>query len=166
MHLGINFPQSHVAGQIIYAVCFCFAYLLWCMGLAWIAVSVLSIARRANKLPRFCIAHWSLLFPNGVFALLSVQLGNVLQSRFYRGFGAAWWIIVFIMWLALFLRSIPAFIDGTMFLPPASPHGTSHRKHLKKNREGEESEKHTHSPTHSHEHFDSATLVDEDHSAV
>lgn len=166
LHPGASFPQSQIAGQIIYAVCFCFAYLLWCMGLAWIALSVLSITRRANRLPRFCVAHWSLLFPNGVFALLSVQLGSVLQSRFYTGFGAAWSIIVFIMWTVLLLRSIPAFIDGTMFLPPVSPHSASRQKHPNKHRMDEPRETHAQPPANSLDHCDGATLVDEERAMV
>lgn len=118
-HLGYEFPQNQLAGQMIYSVCFCMAYILWCMGLAWITVSVFSISRRANKLPNFCVTHWCIVFPNGVFALLSVRLGNVLESPFYQGFGAAWSIIVFILWMGLAVRSIKPFIDGTMFLPPA-----------------------------------------------
>lgn len=67
------------------------------------------------------------------FALLSVQLGNVLQSRFYHGFGAAWSIIVFTMWTILVIRGLPAFFTGHMFLPPGPPAkqgGKKHKKHL------------------------------------
>ncbi|KAJ3558021.1 hypothetical protein NM688_g1159 [Phlebia brevispora] len=160
VHLGSDFPHSQITGQVIFAICFCFAYLLWCMGLAWIAVSVLSISRRANKLPKFNVTHWSVVFPNGVFALLSVQLGNVLDSRFYRGFGAAWSIIVFIMWTGLFIRSIPAFIDGTMFLP-VSPHLPTHKKHRRDRADEKHAdEKHTLPPVISHDRDDGATLVD------
>ena len=116
--LDINlFPQRDLVGQTILAICICFAYILWCTGLAWITMSLFVIARRARRLPRFCITYWSIVFPNGVFALCSLALGDALNSRFFRGFGAAWSILVFVLWIALFLRSIPAFVDGTLFLP-------------------------------------------------
>ena len=114
------FPLRELAGQTFFAICICFAFILWCTGLAWIIVSLFVIARRARRLPRFCIAYWSIVFPNGVFALCSLGLGDALNSRFFRGFGAAWSILVFMLWTALFFRSIPAFVDGTLFLPAAS----------------------------------------------
>lgn len=117
-HNGDTFPQSPISGQLLYALCFGTAYIMWCMGLVWIIISTMSIVRRLRRIPRFWVSHWCLVFPNGTFALLSVQLGNVLQSRFYHGFGAAWCIIVFVMWSTTMIRSIPAFIEGSMFVPP------------------------------------------------
>ena len=166
---GDDFPQSMLSGQMFFSICFCFSYILWCMGLAWIMVSVFSIARRANKLPQFTIVQWCIVFPNGVFALCSVQLGNVLESRFYKGFGAAWSIIVFIMWTGLMIRSVPAFIDGTMFLPPVTrePGRKKHHHHHHHKEGALVSEKHA-LPTlgHAHDHDDGATLCDSDRATV
>lgn len=140
LHVKDNFPQSELAGQMIYAACFCGAYVLWSMGIAWIIVACFSIANIAwdTKLP-FSMAYWGLIFPNGVFALLSVQLAKVLDSPFFRAFGAAWSCkfssqdfdivkltsfpsgIVFTLWLVVFTRSIPSFIDGSMFKAPYVP---------------------------------------------
>lgn len=91
LHSGGNFPESALAGQMLFAGCFCGAYVLWSMGIAWIIVACFSIGHiaRDTKLP-FSMAYWGLIFPNGVFALLSVQLGKVLDSPFFRAFGAAW----------------------------------------------------------------------------
>ena len=131
-HTGDTFPQSVISGQLLYALCFGQAYLMWCMGLVWIIISTLSIVRRLKRIPRFWISHWGLVFPNGTFALLSVQLGNVLQSRFYHGFGAAWSILVFVMWTSVMLRSVPAFIEGSMFVPPPPKASRKQRRHNKK----------------------------------
>jgi tellurite resistance protein TehA-like permease len=116
---GDDFPEIALAGKLLFSICFCSAYVLWCMGIAWILLSLFVIFRRVRRLPRFGIAWWGLVFPNGTWALLSVQLGNVLESRFYHGIGAVWSIVVFTTWTLLMLRSIPAFVTGTMFLPPA-----------------------------------------------
>ena len=119
LHIGGNFPQSELAGQMIYAGCFIGGYILWSMGFAWIFISIISIwhVHRDNKLP-FSMAYWGLIFPNGTFALLSVQLSKVLDSGFFRAFGAAWSCVVFTLWVSVFLRSIPSFIDGSMFKAP------------------------------------------------
>lgn len=119
LHLGDEFPMLALAGQMIFAGCFLGAYALWSMGFAWILLALISIAHVAwtNKLT-FSMAYWGLIFPNGTFALLSLQLAKVLDSPFFRGFGAAWACIVFSLWVAIFVRSIPSFIDGSMFKAP------------------------------------------------
>lgn len=91
VHIETNFPQSALAGQMIYAACFCGSYVLWSMGIAWILLACTSIGHvaRSSQLP-FGMAYWGLIFPNGVFALLSVQLAKVLDSPFFRAFGTAW----------------------------------------------------------------------------
>ncbi|KAH7923732.1 hypothetical protein BV22DRAFT_1014841 [Leucogyrophana mollusca] len=66
----------------------------------------------------FSLAYWGLVFPNGVYALLSVQLGAVLNSGFFRVFGAIWSVIVFILWLSISIRTIPAVLDRSIFNAP------------------------------------------------
>ncbi|KIP11622.1 hypothetical protein PHLGIDRAFT_515202 [Phlebiopsis gigantea 11061_1 CR5-6] len=119
LHIGDEFPDLALAGQMIFAGCFLGAYILWSMGFAWILLALISISHvaRTNKLS-FSMAYWGLIFPNGTFALLSVQLSKVLDSPFFRAFGAAWSCIVFSLWVAVFIRSIPSFIDGSMFKAP------------------------------------------------
>lgn len=119
LHIGGNFPQSALAGQMIYAGCFIGGYTLWSMGFAWILIALISIThvRSSNKLP-FSMAYWGLIFPNGTFALLSVELAKVLDSGFFRAFGTAWSCIVFALWITVFIRSIPSFIDGSLFKAP------------------------------------------------
>ncbi|KZT10621.1 uncharacterized protein LAESUDRAFT_671955 [Laetiporus sulphureus 93-53] len=127
LHIQGDFPQSALAGQMIYAVCFCASYALWSMGIAWIVLAVCSIyhvvgVRRTTL--HFNMAYWGLIFPNGVFALLTVQLSRVLDSGFFRVVGSLWSALVFLLWGAIFLRSIPPFIDGTLFKAPCLPDGS------------------------------------------
>lgn len=119
LHIGDAFPEIQLAGQMIFAGCFLGAYILWSMGFAWIILALISISHvaRTNKLT-FSMAYWGLIFPNGTFALLSVELSKVLDSPFFRAFGAAWSCVVFTLWVLIFLRSIPSFIDGSMFKAP------------------------------------------------
>ena len=135
LHFGSHFPFIDQFGQMIFAVCFAGAFILWSMGIAWIilgALSIFSVVRK-GKVP-FSVTHWGVVFPHGTFAILSVQMANVLDSTFYRVFGALWCCrcfrytscvsfdltprfkgIVFSLWLWMFTRSIPAFIDGSLF---------------------------------------------------
>ncbi|KAG1752929.1 voltage-dependent anion channel [Suillus lakei] len=81
------------------------------------------VLKKEGNIP-FSITYQGLIFPNAVFALLSVQLGNVLNSSFFRVFGAAWTVIVFILWLSIFARTSLAVIDRSIFVAPdiAVPH--------------------------------------------
>lgn len=93
LHVGSDFPQTALAGQMIFATCFCGAYALWSVGIAWVVVAVCSIyhvavSRRIRL--HFNMGYWGLIFPNGVFALLTVELSKVLNSGFFRVVGSLW----------------------------------------------------------------------------
>lgn len=106
LHITGEFPMSAATGQLLYSFCFCVSYILWSMGICWITIALLSIFSvvRQSGFPNFGLAYWGLIFPNGVYALLSVQLGTVLDSGFFRVFGALWSCMFFVT--ALFsLRS-------------------------------------------------------------
>ncbi|KAG2362260.1 hypothetical protein BDR07DRAFT_1376621 [Suillus spraguei] len=121
LYISGTFPEILAAGgQIIYLFCLCGAYILWSMGICWIIISsniIFSVLKKERGVP-FSITYLGLIFPNAVFALLSVQLGNVLNSDIFRGFGAAWTVIVFILWLSIFARTSLAVIDRSIFVAP------------------------------------------------
>ncbi|CCM05707.1 uncharacterized protein FIBRA_07939 [Fibroporia radiculosa] len=127
LYIGTDFPQSALTGQMIYAVCFCGSYVLWSMGIAWIVIAVCSIyhvvvVRKARL--NFNLGYWGLIFPNSVFAMLTIELSKVLQSPFFKVAGSLWSAVVFVVWGAILLRSIPAFIDGSLFMAPCLPDGS------------------------------------------
>jgi len=138
LHLGSGFPFIDQAGQMIFATCFAGAFILWSMGIAWITLGVLSIFSvvRKGKVP-FSMAYWGMVFPHGTFAILSVQMARVLDSTFYRIFGAFWCCVVFSLWLWMMTRSIPAFIDGSLFKAPYIPEETNRRKSISETEKGE-----------------------------
>ncbi|PCH43871.1 hypothetical protein WOLCODRAFT_133004 [Wolfiporia cocos MD-104 SS10] len=124
LHIGSDFPQSQLAGQMIFATCFCASYGLWSMGIAWIILALCTIYHVVvvKRTPlRFNMGYWGLIFPNGVWALLTVELSKVLDSGFFRVAGSLWSAVVFLVWGCVFLRSIPSFIDGTLFMAPCIP---------------------------------------------
>lgn len=138
-HSGGNFPFIGDSGQMIFAACFAGAFILWSMGIAWIAVAVLSIFSvvRRGKVP-FSMAYWGMVFPHGTFASLSVKLALVLDSPFYRVFGSLWCCVVFSLWLWIFTRSIPAFVDGSLFKSPYVPEDPYRRRPPRELEKGEE----------------------------
>ncbi|EKM54242.1 uncharacterized protein PHACADRAFT_257955 [Phanerochaete carnosa HHB-10118-sp] len=106
---------SPLGGGAVYSFCACGAYMMWSMGLAWIAVSCCSIYTCARDLPRFSITHWCIVVPNAVFAALSLQLGVALDSGFFRVFGAVWTGAALSLWVATFIRTVMAIWDGSAF---------------------------------------------------
>lgn len=62
------------------------------MGIAWILIALVTILHVSNQKrgAPFSLAYWGLVFPNGVFALFSLQLAKVLDSPFFRIFGMVW----------------------------------------------------------------------------
>ncbi|KAM5545408.1 hypothetical protein V8D89_001021 [Ganoderma adspersum] len=124
LHMGGGeFPTIALAGQMVFAGCFLGAYVLFSMGVAWIIVALITIfrVRAEGELP-FSMAYWGLIFPNGVFALCCLQLAKVLDgSPVFRAIGAAWSCAVILLWLTVFVRSIPSVIDGSVFNAPCIP---------------------------------------------
>lgn len=93
LHVGADFPQAPLAGQMIFAVCFCGAYALWAIGVAWVVIAVCSIYHvvvPCRTKIAFNLGYWGMIFPNGVFALLIVELSRVLQSPFFKVIGSLW----------------------------------------------------------------------------
>ncbi|KAF9777367.1 voltage-dependent anion channel [Thelephora terrestris] len=140
LHYGADFPFVQQSGQIpflaqsgqmIFVACLAGSFILWAMGIAWIIVAVLSIfsVARKGKIP-FSMAYWGMVFPHGTFASLSVKLALVLDSSFYRAFGGLWCCVVFSLWLWMFTRSIPAFIDGSLFKAPYVSEEGNRRKSI------------------------------------
>lgn len=136
LHAGDAFPLAPLTGQMLYSACFCGAWILWSMGIAWITIAICSIyiIARKEKIP-FSMAYWGTIFPNGVFALLSVQLGSVLDSPFFHYFGAIWssklriyhWpnlklmffaVLTLLLWCFVFCKTIPAILNTSIFKAP------------------------------------------------
>ncbi|KAJ7746399.1 voltage-dependent anion channel [Mycena metata] len=105
----------------IQAVCFCVAWALWSMGLVWLCIAVSSICNVLHRQSApFSIGYWGMIFPNGVFALLTVELGVVLESPVLNYLGAIFSVLVFLLWTFVFLKTIPAVYDTSIFNSPCA----------------------------------------------
>jgi tellurite resistance protein TehA-like permease len=85
-HVALPVPLSPA---VIQTICFCAAWTMWSIALIWLFIALCSVG---SVLPRqsisFSIATWGTIFPNGAFALLTVELGDVLESRALNYLGA------------------------------------------------------------------------------
>ncbi|KAJ7671597.1 voltage-dependent anion channel [Mycena polygramma] len=115
--IPLGAPLSPAA---IEAVCFCAAWGMWSVGLIWLCIALCSIGSvRRQRLP-FTVAYWGTIFPNGVFALLTVQLGVVLDSPVLHYLGAIFSVLVFLLWIFVFVKTIPAVWNTSVFHSPCA----------------------------------------------
>ncbi|KAJ7220047.1 voltage-dependent anion channel [Mycena pura] len=116
----INLGPSLSAASIE-SVAFCVAWVLWSIGLIWLFIALSSIhsflRARRQGVP-FTVGYWGMIFPTGVFALLTVELGTVLESPVMNYIGAAFSILVFLLWIFVFVKTIPAVWSTDVFSSP------------------------------------------------
>lgn len=83
------FPETGTlhpfAGDVLYIVGFGVAIVLWGFGLVWLFFALGAILGR-GKLP-FNMGWWGLTFPNGVYAMSTLSIGEELPSRFFGVLG-------------------------------------------------------------------------------
>ncbi|KAJ7056567.1 voltage-dependent anion channel [Mycena amicta] len=117
LDLGPFFSPSAVA-----SVAFCAAWLLWSMGFVWlpIALSQIYSSVRHKPVPFSVAAYWGMIFPTGVFALLTVELGSVLQSPTIQYLGAIFSIGVCLLWCFVVVKTVPAVWQTTAFNSPCA----------------------------------------------
>ncbi|KAF8893364.1 voltage-dependent anion channel [Infundibulicybe gibba] len=119
LHMAGRFSDWSKAGEVMNVVCFCGAWVLWSMCIAWQIFAICSVYAVARKKPiPFSVAYWGTVFPNGVFALLTVQLGVVLDSPFFHYLGAILSVAVLILWLFIFIKTIPVVWNTSIFVAP------------------------------------------------
>ncbi|KAF6760330.1 voltage-dependent anion channel [Ephemerocybe angulata] len=120
-YLTGTFPRIELAGQIFYALCMAGAFGLWSMGVCWILISVFTILSvRAREDIPFSLSYWGSVFPNGVFAACTVQLGVVFNSPFFNYLGVIWSGVVFLLWTNAFIPTVYHTWDTSIF-PEVTP---------------------------------------------
>ncbi|KAH7108146.1 C4-dicarboxylate transporter/malic acid transport protein [Auriculariales sp. MPI-PUGE-AT-0066] len=96
------------------------AFILWTIGTMWLlfaCAAMIEIVAR-NRIS-FALPWWGLVFPNGVYALLTLKLGEALGgSAFFVRFGAGWAVVTMLLWVLLAIPTTRFTIEGTIFLAP------------------------------------------------
>ncbi|KAF8210974.1 voltage-dependent anion channel [Mycena galopus ATCC 62051] len=114
----IPFPAM-LSPTAIMTVCFCAAWTLWSISLIWLCIALCSVGSvlRRQSIP-FSVAYWGTIFPTALVALLTVELGVVLESRTLDYLGAILSVFEFILWSFVFCKTIPALWDTSIFHSP------------------------------------------------
>lgn len=102
-----QFLHSESTGPELYTICFAIGFALWAISTAWVVFAALAIGHIAFKGKLvFSPSWWSLIFPSGVYANMSIQLGIMADSNAFRFWGATCSCATFALWAYIAMRSI------------------------------------------------------------
>lgn len=116
------FPSTHSlphvahAGDVFYIAGFLVGIILWGFAIVWFIVAVITIAT-SGGFP-FNMGWWGFIFPVGVFTLLTMTIGEELESRFFKVTSCVLTGMCIIMWLVVAAGTIQRSISGKMFFAP------------------------------------------------
>ncbi|TFY77207.1 hypothetical protein EWM64_g6807 [Hericium alpestre] len=113
------FLGSEQIGEIVYGLCICFSFALWSLSTMWLVFALLGVQSvvRKHRFP-FKVPFWGLIFPNGVYANLTIELYRVFNARFFRVWGAIYAVVTLVLWTAVFVRTLWMVRYGEIFEAP------------------------------------------------
>ncbi|CAE6507484.1 unnamed protein product, partial [Rhizoctonia solani] len=85
----------------------CGGFFLWTFGIWWILLSLVAMFETfRSQPPKFAVGFWGMVFPSGVYTLLTWQLSEIFNSTFFRVLSAILSISVFLLWATLTVTTI------------------------------------------------------------
>ncbi|KAI6113240.1 voltage-dependent anion channel [Pisolithus croceorrhizus] len=109
--------QSATTPVLVETVCVMIALTLWAFETMWLAFALLAVRHAIQREGRFSfeLSFWGLIFPNGVYANITISLGSTFSSNFFRVCGAAYAIATLLLWLYVFVQTVRILPSGRMF---------------------------------------------------
>ncbi|KAF9478604.1 hypothetical protein BDN70DRAFT_879725 [Pholiota conissans] len=102
-----GFIDANIAGPIVKVVCTCMAFVLWSLATMWILYALLAVYTALRKsFICFKVSFWGLVFPNAVYANLTIALAETFNSRAFRVWGAIYAVACLALWTSIFTRSL------------------------------------------------------------
>ncbi|KAF8658254.1 hypothetical protein AX16_002030 [Volvariella volvacea WC 439] len=100
------FLSAQSTGEIIQVFTVCTSFMLWSLATMWIFFALLGVSTvlRKGRIP-FKLTYWGLVFPNGVYANLTIYLATAFDSRFFRVYGAMYSVITLLIWLFVAVKT-------------------------------------------------------------
>ncbi|KAI0341913.1 hypothetical protein BDW22DRAFT_1357999 [Trametopsis cervina] len=123
-------------GEVLNVICIAAAFVLWSIATAWLLYALLAVAEVANpqgeaqRFP-FKLPVWGLIFPNGVYANLTLRLALELDITCLRIWGAIWAPITLLVWSLVFTRTLTLLRYGRIFESPCIEEVDMTRKNQK-----------------------------------
>ncbi|KAH8119498.1 voltage-dependent anion channel [Phellopilus nigrolimitatus] len=105
--------------QTLYVVAWVFSFALWGLATCWFLLALLALGDTLIKgfLP-FQLSFWGMIFPNGVYANLTIQLAGTIDCRVLRIWGSICACFTLALWIFAVCYTLPAVWDGSIFESP------------------------------------------------
>ncbi|KAG8975472.1 Plasma membrane sulfite pump involved in sulfite metabolism [Tulasnella sp. 425] len=103
-------------GMVLQAITFVFAFMLWVIGI-WFLIPA-TVALSTSGRPPFGLPYWGLIFPTGVYTLLTIQLGTKINSTFIHVIGSIYALVIFCMFAVISVKTIKQLRVGNIFHAP------------------------------------------------
>lgn len=122
--LPLDYGNSEIlrlttTGETIDALCVCVAFVLWSLASMWFIFAVLGIHTVLRKTRiAFKVPFWGLIFPNGVYANLTIALSRTFDSKFFRVWGSIYAVATLLMWIFVAFRTIVMVYSREIFEAP------------------------------------------------
>ncbi|KAH8083777.1 voltage-dependent anion channel [Cristinia sonorae] len=114
-----DFLISPHTGEIIDVFCICLAVVLWSIATMWLLFALLAVYEILSREKFvFKLPTWGLIFPNGVYANLTISLYNTFGSHFFRIWGCITAAAVLALWTGVFVRTLTFVRNGSIFEAP------------------------------------------------
>ncbi|KAF5393523.1 hypothetical protein D9757_000577 [Collybiopsis confluens] len=113
------FTRHPLTGDVLYIFSVCVSFVLWCLASMWMLFAVLAVQHelRISRIP-FKVNAWGLIFPNGVYANITINLGTTLDSPFFRVWGAIYAVFTLLLWCFVAAKTIQLAYNRTIFEAP------------------------------------------------
>jgi tellurite resistance protein TehA-like permease len=123
LQLGVQaasvFPRTgtlhELSGEILYALGWGVAVLLWGFGLVWLFFAVASISR--SRFP-FNMGWWGFTFPVGVFTMSTISIGQEMESGFFKILGTVFAVCVMLLWAVVAAGTVKNLVVGKLVEAP------------------------------------------------
>jgi len=114
-----NIFADSMTPHILYVVAWVMSFALWSLATAWLLLGVMALGDTLVKvnLP-FKVTFWGMIFPNGVYANLTIQLAGTIDSTILRVWGSIYAIFTLCLWTFAIVRTMPSIWDGSIFEAP------------------------------------------------
>ncbi|KNZ80513.1 Sulfite efflux pump SSU1 [Termitomyces sp. J132] len=113
-----DFWGSRTTAETVYVLCVCMSFILWSLAVMCILFALLAIYHtlivRKTRV-KFALTFWGLVFPNGVFANLTIHLSKTFDSGFLRVLGSVYAIATFAVWIFVAVQTVSVVCDGSIF---------------------------------------------------
>ncbi|KIJ39926.1 hypothetical protein M422DRAFT_32525 [Sphaerobolus stellatus SS14] len=112
--------SDELAGRVLNIICFFCAFVLWCLTIWWLACAVFAVIYTVSVGHKliFKLPFWGIVFPNGVGAILTIQLATAMDSAVFRVLGACYAAAVMALWLLLAVPTAIQVYDKRIFISP------------------------------------------------